>query len=73
MTYNKLSALTIQKLEINVGSLDDPALSPSVASGLQYNDATDVVASYSIGWPTSADAGFYLVYNEMRDDDGVFH
>jgi hypothetical protein len=36
----------------------------------QYNDSTDILATnFRFAWLTSADAGFYLVYNETRDDD----
>ena len=46
----------------------------SVQALVQYNDSTDVMATnLRLAWLTSADAGFYLVYNETRDDDvGMF-
>ena len=41
---------------------------------MQYNDATDVVASnIRFAWLISADVGLYLVYNDTQDDDvGLF-
>ena len=46
----------------------------SLQALVQYNDSTDVTATnLRLAWLTSADAGFYLVYNETRDDDvGMF-
>jgi hypothetical protein len=46
----------------------------SLQALVQYNDATEVMASnIRFAWLTSADAGLYLVYNETRDDDvGMF-
>ena len=46
----------------------------SLQALVQYNDAANVVASnIRFAWLTSADTGFYLVYNETRDDDvGLF-
>ena len=46
----------------------------SLQALLQYNDSTEVLATnFRFAWLTSADAGFYLVYNETRDDDvGMF-
>jgi hypothetical protein len=66
-----------ETLKINVGSLRATySFSPRVSlqALVQYNDATDTVASnIRLSWLTSADAGFYLVYNETRDDDvGMF-
>ena len=66
-----------EKLRINVGSLRMTySFSPQISlqALFQYNDATDVVgANLRFAWLTSADAGFYLVYNEMRDEDvGMF-
>ena len=58
---------------INVGSLRmtysfNPKI--SLQALIQYNDSTDVLATnFRFAWLTSADAGFYLVYNETRDDD----
>jgi hypothetical protein len=58
---------------INVGSLRmtysfNPKI--SLQALVQYNDSTDVLATnFRFAWLTSADAGFYLVYNETRDDD----
>ena len=58
---------------INVGSLRMTySFTPkiSVQTLLQYNDSTDILATnFRFAWLTSADAGFYLVYNETRDDD----
>ena len=77
-TYNEIQRPdTSEKLEINVGSLRATySFSPKVSlqALVQYNDATDTVASnVRLAWLTSADAGFYLVYNETRDDDvGMF-
>ena len=77
-TYNEIQRPNNpEKLEINVGSLRMTySFNPKVSlqALLQYNDATDVVASnIGFAWLTSADAGFYLVYNETRDDDvGLF-
>ena len=77
-TYNEIQRPNNpEKLEINVGSLRMTySFNPKVSlqALLQYNDATDVVASnIRFAWLTSADAGFYLVYNETRDDDvGLF-
>ena len=66
-----------QKLRVNVGSLRMTySFSPQISlqALFQYNDATDVVATnLRFAWLTSADAGFYLVYNETRDEDvGMF-
>jgi hypothetical protein len=77
-TYNEIQRPNNpEKLGINVGSLRmtysfNPKV--SVQALVQYNDATDMVASnIRFAWLTSADAGFYLVYNETRDDDvGLF-
>ena len=77
-TYNEIQRPNNpEKLEINVGSLRMTySFNPKVSlqALVQYNDATDVVASnIRFAWLTSADAGFYLVYNETRDDDvGLF-
>ena len=77
-TYNEIQRPdTSEKLEINIGSLRATySFSPKVSlqALVQYNDATDTVASnVRLAWLTSADAGFYLVYNETRDDDvGMF-
>jgi len=58
---------------INVGSLRMTySFSPKISlqALVQYNDSTDVLATnFRFAWLTSADAGFYLVYNETRDDD----
>jgi hypothetical protein len=65
-----------EKLQINVGSLRMTySFNPKVSlqALVQYNDSTDVVASnIRFAWLTSADAGFYLVYNETRDEDVGF-
>jgi len=77
-TYNRLTmANESDAFTINVGSLRmtysfNPKI--SIQALLQYNDSTDVFATnFRFAWLTSADAGFYLVYNETRDDDvGMF-
>ena len=46
----------------------------SLQALVQYNDATDAVASnIRFAGLTSADVGFYFVYTETRDDvEGLF-
>ena len=75
--YNEIQRPnTLEKLQINVGSLRMTySFNPKVSlqALVQYNDATDVIASnIRFAWLTSADAGFYLVYNETRDEDVGF-
>ena len=75
--YNEIQRPnTLEKLQINVGSLRMTySFNPKVSlqALVQYNDATDVIASnVRFAWLTSADAGFYLVYNETRDEDVGF-
>ncbi|MEK9591545.1 MAG: DUF5916 domain-containing protein [Gammaproteobacteria bacterium] len=77
-TYNRLKLLNEpDAFTINVGSLRMTySFSPKISlqALLQYNDSTEVLATnFRFAWLTSADAGFYLVYNETRDDDvGMF-
>ena len=62
--------LSIARLRLNYSF--NPKV--SLQALVQYNDSTDVMATnLRLAWLTSADAGFYLVYNETRDDDvGMF-
>ena len=77
-TFNELKRPgNPETLRVNVGSLRMTySFSPQISlqALFQYNDATDVVAAnLRFAWLTSADAGFYLVYNETRDEDvGMF-
>ncbi len=77
-TFNELKRPgNPETLRVNVGSLRMTySFSPQISlqTLFQYNDASDVVAAnVRFAWLTSADAGFYLVYNETRDEDvGMF-
>ena len=76
--YNRLKIQNDpEAFTINVGSLRMTySFTPKISMQalLQYNNSTEVFATnFRFAWQTSADAGFYLVYNETRDDDmGIF-
>ena len=76
--YNQIKlAYEPKPFDLNIARLRlNYSFNPKVSlqALVQYNDSTDVMATnLRLAWPTSADAGFYLVYNETRDDDvGMF-
>ena len=76
--YNQIKlAYEPKSFDLNIARLRlNYSFNPKVSlqALVQYNDSTDVTATnLRLAWLTSADAGFYLVYNETRDDDvGMF-
>jgi hypothetical protein len=76
--YNQIKlAYEPKPFDLNIARLRlNYSFNPKVSlqALVQYNDSTDVMATnLRLAWLTSADAGFYLVYNETRDDDvGMF-